>query len=166
MTERALTPVVVADIGHQLNNMLGVVLMTSLAVEQEIGPEHMQDLEIIRLAGRRCADLTTRLTGRAHALEPEVSVVSVGSRLQHLLPLLRRLIRPCPLTLEVPDEPSDVRIDPVTLDQLLTNLVLQVRGVVGEASSVARLRCQPGSVVVEVVAADRTTALVLPRFEA
>jgi PAS domain S-box-containing protein len=117
-------------VAHDFNNMLSVILgSVELALSAAApGQPLCADLEEIRKAAERSADLTQQLLtfARKQAVAPRV--LDLNDAVSSTLKMLRRLIgenvelawRPCSLD-------TTVRIDPSQLDQILANLTVNAR---------------------------------------
>ncbi len=117
-------------IAHDFNNLLTGILSYSDLIIQELRPADpiRADVEQIRDAGRRAASLTRQLLAfsRRQLLQPRV--VSLNERLAELEPMFGRLAGPA-VTLETELDPSigKVLVDPLRLEQVLVNLVVNAR---------------------------------------
>jgi PAS domain S-box-containing protein len=117
-------------VAHDFNNMLGAIIgHTDLALEG-LGPDSpiRYDLEEVRAAANRSADLTRQLLAFARKQTVAPRVISLNEAISGQLAMLRRLIgedielawRPVP-------DVCHVRIDPSQVDQLLANLCVNAR---------------------------------------
>ena len=117
-------------IAHDFNNLLTVILGSSeMLTEATQGREDLQRLSgMIQTAGRRGAELTTKLLtfARRQALQPVT--VHVGEVLQSMVPILRRTL-PANIHIEVNrhDEKWSVFADPSQLESALLNLCINAR---------------------------------------
>ncbi len=117
-------------VAHDFNNMLGVILgHVEVALDyQGLDPTLRDDLEEIRKAARRSADLTGQLLAFARKQVVTPRVLDLRETVTGTLTMLRRLIGEN-ITLEwQPDSsPCPVRVDPSQIDQVLTNLCVNAR---------------------------------------
>jgi len=116
-------------VAHDFNNMLGVILGRAELCLTDLpeGDPMREDLTDIAAAARRSAELTKQLLAfaRRQALSPAVSDLSVA--VSQPLRLLRRLI-PEDIAVEwSPGATGLVFVDPVQLDQIVTNLCVNAR---------------------------------------
>ncbi|KAF0244348.1 MAG: putative hybrid sensor histidine [Planctomycetota bacterium] len=117
-------------IAHDFNNMLTAILGFSDDLLRRVGPdsELRPDLEQIRRAGQRSADLTRQLLafGRRQLLQPRI--VDLGATLVSLEEMLRRLLGER-IELLVRSAPGQwtIRVDPGQLEQVVLNLALNGR---------------------------------------
>jgi PAS domain S-box-containing protein len=117
-------------IAHDFNNLLTAILgYCNLMMEDRVLDESArQDLEEIRAAGERAADLTRQLLafGRRQVLQPQI--VDVNDRVVQLQKMLRRLIgEDIELVTALADEVSPIRVDPASFEQILVNLAVNAR---------------------------------------
>ncbi|MCU0610466.1 MAG: PAS domain S-box protein [Candidatus Eisenbacteria bacterium] len=121
-------------VAHDFNNMLQVVLgHTDLALSK-IGAAHPlhADLDHIRTAAARSADLTRQLLAFARRQTAAPRVLNLNDTVDGMLTMLRRLIGE---DVELRWMPGDalwnVRIDPTQFDQILANLCVNARDAIG-----------------------------------
>jgi two-component system, cell cycle sensor histidine kinase and response regulator CckA len=117
-------------IAHDFNNLLTGILSYSDLIMQELRPADplRADVEQIRDAGQRAANLTRQLLafGRRQLLQPQV--LSLNNLVLDLEPMLDRLAGPgVSLKSELDPELGTVRVDPVSIEQVLVNLVVNAR---------------------------------------
>jgi PAS domain S-box-containing protein len=126
-------------VAHDFNNMLGVIIgNTDLALDQ-VPPElplH-SDLEEIRKAAQRSADLTRQLLAFARKQAINPIVLNLNDSISSMLKMLRRLIGEDIDLVWMPeaDRPK-VMIDPSQLDQILTNLCVNSRDAISESGKI------------------------------
>ena len=117
-------------VAHDFNNKLQIISLTTEMLQAMLPPENpiLPDLDTIQQAAKESANLTKQLLAfsRQEAIEPvaiDVKAAIVGS-----LKMLRRLIGEN-IQLNYVQEPDvgHVFMDPVQLDQILANLVLNAR---------------------------------------
>jgi two-component system cell cycle sensor histidine kinase/response regulator CckA len=117
-------------VAHDFNNILTAILGYAELLADQIGPDKPigKDLEEIVSAANRAATLTRQLLafGRKQSLRPVA--VSLKSAVSELLPMLRRLITEN-IAIRVTLDPTlpAVVADPIHLDQVLMNLVVNAR---------------------------------------
>jgi two-component system, cell cycle sensor histidine kinase and response regulator CckA len=117
-------------VAHDYNNMLGVILgYTELALDQVAPTDPLHaDLEEIRKAGRRSADITRQLLAfaRKQTIAPEL--LDLNSTVESMLKMLRRLIGE---DIDLAWRPKaglwPVKMDPAQIDQILANLCVNAR---------------------------------------
>ncbi|MBI5532014.1 MAG: response regulator [Deltaproteobacteria bacterium] len=117
-------------VAHDFNNMLSVILgHVEMAIEQ-LEPAHpvQADLEEIKTAAERSANLTRQLLAFARKQTVAPRVLDLNMTVESMLNMLRRLIgedidlawHPCP-------DLWAVKMDPSQLDQILANLCVNSR---------------------------------------
>ncbi|HMA43219.1 MAG TPA: PAS domain S-box protein [Gemmatimonadales bacterium] len=117
-------------IAHDFNNLLTAILGSAQLALREVEPSHpvREDLEEIRRAGLRAAELTRQLLAYSRRQVVAPKVVNVNEVVRNVESMLRRLIREdIELTLELAPHPLAVKCDPGQLDQILMNLVVNAR---------------------------------------
>ena len=126
-------------VAHDFNNLLSIILSyTEFALESlDDGPvsqaEHgriTEDLRAVLHAARSAAGLTGQLLvfARRDPVESEPEPLDVNHVLSGLKPLLRRtLSEQVELTLECSPQLDPVLVDPVRLEQIVVNLVVNAR---------------------------------------
>ena len=117
-------------LAHDFNNFLTVINGYSELLLSELSPTdpHRTTLEVIRRAGESAAALTGQLLayGRVQVLQP--IVLDLNRTVTALLPLLARLAgENVEVQLELLPEAALVHADPVQMEQVIMNLVLNAR---------------------------------------
>ena len=117
-------------VAHDFNNLLTAILGYAelLIGSTTLAAAERHDVEEIQRAGQRAASLTQQLLAfsRRQVLVPKN--VDLNVAVTNLRKMLTRLIREdITLACDVPELPSRVRIDPVQLEQVMLNLVLNAR---------------------------------------
>ncbi len=121
---------VAAGVAHDFNNLLTVIVGHAelLAGRLPVGTPGRQDAQRILASGQRAAMLTGRLMafGRGQAAQPRTldldeSVADISDLLSHAVGSRVRL------SLTRPSMPCLVQADPVQIEQVVTNLVLNAR---------------------------------------
>jgi two-component system cell cycle sensor histidine kinase/response regulator CckA len=117
-------------IAHDFNNMLSIVLSYTdlLASELEAGDPTRTDLEEIRTAAQRAADLTHRLLlfSRQEVREPRnLDLIGLLGGMEQMV---RRIVgEDIVVTFALPRSLATVRADPGHLEQVVMNLVVNAR---------------------------------------
>ena len=120
-------------VAHDFNNMLSVILgHAESALEEGCSSEPIRDdLQEIRQAAERSARLTQQLLAfsRMQAVTPKV--LDLNETVEGMLMMLRRLAgEDIDLVWSPGREVWPVKIDPVQLNQVLVNLVVNARGAI------------------------------------
>jgi PAS domain S-box-containing protein len=126
-------------IAHDFNNMLGVILGYSEMTLQDLGPDHphRNELEQIRGAGLRSAELTRQLLAfaRRQAITPRL--LDLNQTIEGMLKMLKRLLgEDISLSWRPQADLWALKMDPSQVDQLLANLCVNGRDAI---SGVGRL---------------------------
>lgn len=117
-------------IAHDFNNMLGVILgHTELAMlGLESSHPLFNSLNEIKKAGERSANLTRQLLAFARKQTINPQTIDLNETISGMLKMLERLIgEDIDLSLYPGDELWPVKMDPVQVDQILANLVVNSR---------------------------------------
>ncbi len=117
-------------VAHDFNNMLGVILgHVDLALDSAgLAQDLREDLEEIRKAADRSADLTRQLLAFARRQTIAPKVLDINQTVDGMLKMLRRLIGEDIELVWRPGRDADlVKMDPSQMDQILANLAVNAR---------------------------------------
>lgn len=116
-------------VAHDFNNLLTVVVGNLALIRAHEDTAAVADhVDEIEHAVQRGAELTRRLLAFARRQMIEPRILTLRPQIVELERLLRRLIGDhVRLDLEVPDELWSVRVDPLALEQMLVNMVVNAR---------------------------------------
>jgi signal transduction histidine kinase/CheY-like chemotaxis protein len=117
-------------VAHDFNNMLAVILGNTEEAMEQVDPSSRlhEDLEEVRKAATRSADLTRQLLAFARRQTVTPKVLDLNHTVSNILAMLGRLLGETVHVAWLPDERLwPVRMDPSQLDQTLTNLCLNAR---------------------------------------
>ena len=117
-------------VAHDFNNMLGVILGNVEFALAQVGPTvpWREDLEEIRSAALRSADLTRQLLAFARKQTVTPKVLDLNAAMAGILTMLRRLIGDDLQLTSLPGRDLwPVRVDPSQVDQIITNLCVNAR---------------------------------------
>ena len=126
-------------VAHDFNNMLGVILGHTELALMKVEPTNsfVEDLEEIRTAAKRSADLTRQLLtfARKQTISPEI--VYLNDTVAGMLKMLQRLIG-ANIQLSWTSGPDlwTVKMDPSQLDQMLANLCVNARDAIDGIGSI------------------------------
>ncbi len=126
-------------VAHDFNNMLGVILAHAELAMEAVDPKAQvhDDLEEIRKAATRSADLTRQLLAFARRQTVAPRVFDLNETVASMLKMLRRLIGENIELQWVPGaELWPVRLDPSQLDQILANLCVNAGDAIGTVGQV------------------------------
>jgi len=115
-------------LGHDLGNMLGVIMTYQEILLASVPEEHREDLQTAQEASERAAQLVRQLMSLARQGPGKAAPLSVNAEVGRALKLLRRSI-PEDVEFETPLEPElwSTVIDPTQLAQVLINLCVNAR---------------------------------------
>ncbi|MFI5208155.1 MAG: ATP-binding protein, partial [Gemmatimonadales bacterium] len=115
---------------HDFNNLLTAVLATSdlLAAELPAKTPHRDDIDIIRAAASRGADLVKKLLAFSRQQPVVLDTVQIEALLADFIRLARRVVpEDVEVVLQVRAKRAIVRADPAAVEQMLMNLVTNAR---------------------------------------
>jgi CheY-like chemotaxis protein len=143
-------------VAHDFNNLLTVILACTQISQEMLASGHpaQENLEGIREAAERAADLTRQLLAFARRQLVEPKVLQLDERVRSTQKLLTRLLgENIQVKTELAASRWDVLIDPGQLDQLIVNLAVNARDAMQAGGQLA-------IVTREVrLESDKTTAL-------
>ncbi len=123
-------------VAHDFNNMLGVILgHAEMAMERADPAEESlhSNLEEIRKAAERSANLTRQLLAFARKQTVAPKVLDLNETVASMLKMLRRLVGEDVNLVWLPGaELCPVRVDPSQVDQILANLCVNARDAIGD----------------------------------
>ena len=116
-------------VAHDFNNLMATVQSYSeLLIEDVDDSQAREDLEEIRQAARRGSDLTRQLLAFSRAEASTAEPVNLNQSLHSMRKLLSRAVgEDIELELKLNDELPMVSIDPVGVEQIFMNLVVNAR---------------------------------------
>ena len=121
-------------VAHDFNNMLNVILGHSEILLEQLTADNplRADLEEIRSAAHRSADLTRQLLAFARRQTIAPKVLDLNDTITSMLKMLGRLIGEDIALLWKPGSAIEpVHLDPAQIDQMLANLVVNARDAIG-----------------------------------
>ena len=117
-------------IAHDFNNLLVAIIGTADLLLDDLGPgdPRRADVQEIRKAGNRAADLTRQLLAFSRKQVLEAKVLDVNALVSNLQKLLQRLIgEDVELKTVLAPDLGHVRADPGQLEQVIVNLAVNAR---------------------------------------
>jgi signal transduction histidine kinase/CheY-like chemotaxis protein len=143
-------------VAHDFNNVLAAILSyADLASDAIREPGPLADLESIQAAARRGAGLTRQLLQFSRREVGEASIIDLNERITDVASMLSRTLgEDISLRTRLSPTPATVLADPVELDQIILNLVVNARDAL-----------QPGGhieVATQHIELDRDDVLNLP----
>ena len=135
-------------VAHDFNNMLGVILGNVEMLMDGIDPSQPihTDLQEIRRAAERSADITRQLLAFARKQTVAPRVIDLNRTIEGMLKMLRRLIGEDINLAWTPGENLwPVKIDPSQIDQILANLCVNARDAI---AGVGDLRVETRNAIV------------------
>jgi signal transduction histidine kinase len=136
-------------VAHDFNNMLGVIIghaELALALINPTEPLYI-DLQEIRKAAQRSADLTRQLLAFARRQTVSPKVLDLNDTVSGMLKMLGRLIgEDIDLAWRPGRDLRKVRIDPSQIDQILANMAVNARDAI---AGVGKITIETGNVVLD-----------------
>jgi PAS domain S-box-containing protein len=126
-------------VAHDFNNMLGVILGHAEIAMDKIDQTHnlYSDLNEIRKAANRSADLTRQLLAFARRQTISPRVLDLNATVEGMTKMLRRLIgEDIDLVWRPGTNLSPVKVDPGQIDQILANLCVNARDAISGTGKV------------------------------
>ncbi|MDD5168075.1 MAG: PocR ligand-binding domain-containing protein, partial [Syntrophales bacterium] len=136
-------------VAHDFNNMLGIILGNAELALNKVGPAHplLTNLEGIRRAAERSADLTRQLLAFARKQVIAPRVLDLNETVGRMLTMLRRLVgEDIDLSWMPGRDLWRVRIDPAQIDQILMNLAANARDAI---AGVGKVRIETENVIAD-----------------
>lgn len=138
---------VAAGLAHDLNNVVGALTLLCSALSPEPDADNAQLIEDIKQTALRTSAYTSRIHQLARSSVGMTPRLDVAQELERIVAVLRDVLAErISLVLEVRDPIGRVRLDPLDLERVLWNLVLNARD------------AQPAGGEVEVIA-ERVTVV-------
>ncbi|MBI5016076.1 MAG: PAS domain S-box protein [Deltaproteobacteria bacterium] len=136
-------------VAHDFNNMLGVILGHADLALKTLEPTHRlyADLEAIRKAAERSADLTRQLLMFARRQTVAPKVLDLNDTMAGALKMLRPLIgEEIQLNWRPEADVWPVNVDPSQIDQILANLCVNARDAI---AGVGKITIETGNVTLD-----------------
>lgn len=136
-------------VAHDFNNMLGVILGHIEMAEELVNPADplLLDLQEIKKAATRSAELTRQLLAFARKQTISPKVLDLNETVESLLKMMRRLIGE---DIELVWLPGNnlwpVKIDPTQVDQILANLTINARDAI---AGIGRITIETANLVLD-----------------
>ena len=130
-------------VAHDFNNMLTAVLTCSALLRDHVdGDADANDL-LGELEGavERASILTSQLLSFSRGLYSDPRRVEVSAAMGAQTKMIRRLLSGHQLVVEIPDHLGTVLIDPIQLQQIVLNLVVNARDAAGPGGFIAVRAC-------------------------
>ncbi len=147
-------------VAHDFNNMLSVILGRAELRMKKMDPKDPSYavLQEIQQAAQRSANLTQQLLAYARKQPIAPSIVDLNPAVEAILPILRRLAGENINLTWTPGEGSyPIKIDPVQLDQILTNLIVNARDAITNTGTIS---LESGKVSLDQAYCDRHAGFI------
>jgi PAS domain S-box-containing protein len=126
-------------VAHDFNNMIGVILGYATLIEKELQPSDtvLRKIRPIISAAERSANLAKQLLAFARRQVIIPIVVNLKREISSVQKMLERLIgENIALNLILGDEVWNVKMDPVQIDQIITNLCTNARDAIDNVGTI------------------------------
>jgi two-component system sensor histidine kinase EvgS len=136
-------------VAHDFNNMLGVILGHAEMAKDFVEPSQpiYEDLEEIRKAAERSADLTRQLLAFARKQTVSPKVLDINDAVSNMLKMLQRLIGEHIDLAWMPGlDVWPVKIDPSQIDQMMANLCVNARDSI---SKTGKINIHTGNIIID-----------------
>jgi len=147
-------------VAHDFNNMLMVIIGHAELALQQIAPDQplFANLQEIRKAAGRSADLTRQLLAFARKQSVVPKVLDLNETVEGMLKMLRRLIgEDIDLTWLPGEEGWPIKVDPSQIDQILANLCVNARDAI---AGVGKITIETRNAIIdEAYCADHPEAI-------
>ncbi|EKD34438.1 MAG: PAS/PAC sensor hybrid histidine kinase [uncultured bacterium] len=136
-------------VAHDFNNMLGVILGHVELAQEQIEPngQLFLDLQEVKNAAERSAELTRQLLAFARKQTVSPKVLDLNETVEGMLKMLRRLIGE---DIDLGWLPAQglwpVKIDPAQIDQILANLMVNARDAI---AGVGRVSIETANIAID-----------------
>jgi PAS domain S-box-containing protein len=127
-------------VAHDFNNMLGVIIGYSELILEQVNPSQQfhTELEEIRKAAQRSAELTRQLLTFARKQTVVPKVLDLNQTVEGMLNMLRRLIGENINLIWMPGiNLWPINMDPSQIDQILANLCVNARDAIAGVGKIA-----------------------------
>jgi PAS domain S-box-containing protein len=127
-------------VAHDFNNMLSLIIGHAEMALEDLDPTHpvCGDLEEIKSAGERSADLTRQLLAFARKQTVAPRVIDLNETVGGMLKMLRRLMgEDIDLAWRPGENIWPVKMDPSQIDQILANFCVNARDAIADVGKVA-----------------------------
>jgi len=126
-------------VAHDFNNMIGVIMGSVDLARESLPPDSPAHAELdeVRNAAQRSADLTRRLLAFARQQPAQPRTLDLNVSISGIVKMLRRLIGDnIQLEFSAGKELPAVFMDPSQIDQVLTNLIINARDAIAETGTI------------------------------
>jgi PAS domain S-box-containing protein len=115
-------------VAHDFNNLLTAIVANSDMLAREMDGAERKQIEEIRQAGERAADLTQQLLAFARRQVREPRVMCVNQAIRDVVDIIR-LVLPEDIEVEIDaaEDLTAIRADPAQVEQVILNLVTNAR---------------------------------------
>ncbi|MEW6263719.1 MAG: response regulator [Thermodesulfobacteriota bacterium] len=125
-------------VAHDFNNLLTVIIgnCTLSLMGDDLAAELREDIQEIKRAGERAAELTRQLLAFSRKQILELKIININNNIIDMEKMLRRMIgEDVRLALNLAPDLGSVKVDPGQLEQVIMNLAVNARDAMPEGGS-------------------------------
>ncbi|MDA3927145.1 MAG: response regulator [Kiritimatiellae bacterium] len=151
-------------VAHDFNNMLSVIIGHTEMVIEQLDPALLihTDMQEIKKAAERSADLTRQLLAFARKQTVKPRVLDLNQTMEGMLQMLRRLIgEDIDLAWKPGEELGLVHIDPSQIDQILANLCVNARDAI---TDVGKITIETGTTLFDKEYCSKNQGIIPGKF--
>lgn len=152
-----------AELAHDINNQLAVVLNYSFVLRRSLEPALAEHMDELQGAAWRAASVARKLLGLGRRPLSQPTPLNLGDTLREMEPLLTHVLQGVALEVQVEPHLPTVVLLPSQAEQLLMGLCLELRELVGPGGqarlSLERVELVPGTLAPEGLAPGRYLVL-------
>jgi PAS domain S-box-containing protein len=126
-------------IAHDFNNLVMAIISYANKIRKKTPPNSSiaEDLEVIYGCGQKAAQLTQQLLGFSRKQIVKPKLLNINEPITELLSMLQRLIKKeIKLELNLQPELKQVLIDPLQLEQILINLIMNANDAIENSGKI------------------------------
>jgi len=120
-----------AELAHDINNQLAVVLNYAFVLRRQVQPELVEHMDELQDAAWRASSVARKLVGFGRRPLSEPAPLHLGDTLRELEPLLAHVLQGMTVEMHVAADLPSIVLVPAQAEQLLMGVCLELRELVG-----------------------------------